>query len=293
MWRLGRPVSSSKLAWCQIRSADVVAGDVEDGRGGGAGPQLGAVAADEFQFGALAAPMLAAHVVGLEAGLALLVHEALQRLLQQVFDLAAQQRRHLRVDEGDEAERVDLPDAFVGAVDDAAEALLAAFDRGQLALARLDDDAAGLAAAVGARQQDHWPRCAIVGAGHLGALAARRAAVDGRLEEDVELVAPGAPYEVAEAVPADRRARYAQQLGAGHVRLQDAAVEGDHEVTDRGQQVEFVEVGLLLLVAQAIWFEAAIELLLGQQRGRHVHVFVHVTPPCSSCCAVLSRSRWS
>jgi hypothetical protein len=220
-----------------------------------------------------------AHVMGFEAGNALLVHEAHQRLLEQVFEFAAQQRRHLRVDEGDEAERVDLPDAFVGAVDDAAEALLAAFERGQLAVDRLDHDAAGLAAAVGAGQQHDRAGCAVVGASHLDRVAARRAAVDGGFEKDVELVAPGAPHEVAEAVAADRVARHPEQLGAGDVGLQDAAVEGDHEVADRGQQVEFIEVRLLLLVAQAFGAHAAVELLPGQQCGRHVHVLVHKPPP--------------
>jgi hypothetical protein len=57
-----------------------------------------------------------------------------------------------------------------------------------------------------------------------------------------------------------------EQLGAGHVRLQDAAVEGDHEVADRGQQVEFVEVRLFLLVAQPIGADAAVELLLPAAR---------------------------
>jgi hypothetical protein len=211
--------------------------------------------------------VLAAHVVGLEAGPALLVHEAHQRLLQQVFDLAAQQRRHLRVDEGDEAERVDLPDAFVGAVHDAAEALFRAFERGQLAVDRLDHDAAGLPAAVGAGQQHHRPRRAVVGAGHLDALAARRTAVDGGFEEGVELLAPVAAHEVAEAVAADGAARHADQLGSGDVRLQDAAVEGDHEVAGRREQVEFVEVRLFLFVAQPLRTDTAVELL---------HVLVHL-----------------
>jgi hypothetical protein len=113
---------------------------------------------------------------------------------------------------------------------------------------------------------------AVAGASHLDALAARRAAVDGGLEEDVELLAQGTAHEVAEAVPADGRARHPEQLRPGHVGLQDAAVEGDHEIAAGRQQVEFVEVRLFLFVAQPLRADAAVELL--------PQVLVHLTPRC-------------
>jgi hypothetical protein len=84
--------------------------------------------------------------------------------------------------------------------------------------------------------------------------------------------------EVAKAQAREPGARHAQHLGAGDVGLQDAAIEADHEIAGRRQQLEFVVAGLLLLVAQARGADAAVELLAGRQQGRRVHVLVHLTP---------------
>jgi hypothetical protein len=107
---------------------------------------------------------------------------------------------------------------------------------------------------------------------------------------------PGAPSS-AQVISISwlRGARHPEHLGAGHVGLQDPAVEGDHEIADRRQQVELVEVGLLLFVTQTLGADTTVELL---------EIPVHSTPrfawffcrsaddqPCTAVAAMVADER--
>jgi hypothetical protein len=132
--QFGRGAAGGDVADQRQRAA-VAAVGVEDRIGGQRGPQVAAILAQELEFVALGHALLAARDIALKDGAALLVHEGHQRLLQHFLDGVAQHLRHLRIDKAGARGGVDFPDAFLGIVDDAAEAFLAAFERGQLASA--------------------------------------------------------------------------------------------------------------------------------------------------------------
>jgi hypothetical protein len=89
----------------------------------------------------------------------------------------------------------------------------------------------------------------------------------------------------AEPVAAGTGPGDAEHPRAGQVGLEDGAVERDEEIAAGRQQVQFVVVGLFLLVAQPFDGHAGIELLpgrdggvTGQRRRGHLYVVVvHLT----------------
>jgi hypothetical protein len=212
--------------------------------------------------------------VAFEDALAFRVHEAGQRTGQHRFDAVAEDRRHFRIDEGGVGVGVDFPDAFAGAVHDAPEALLAAFERGQLAVGMLDHHPAGLPAAVGAGQQGRLELVAFGRAPHPHQALLRRLAVQRAADESVKVGrAAGRRDEAAQAMGRRVGARDAEHFGADQVGLQNPAVEADHEIADRRQQVEFVEVGRLVVAALALEADAAAV----HRRLGGIAVVVHVT----------------
>jgi hypothetical protein len=242
----------------QRQRAHVAARRIEDRIGGQRGPYRVAVFMQEFEFPVRRRAVGALFDIVFQDGLALLVHEGRQRFAQHVLDRVAEHVGHARIDEGGAGDRVDLPDAFFGRVDDAAKALLAAFEGGQLAFGPLDHDPAGLAAAVGAGPQRDLKGVA-AGALHLDQAARRLGGIQSGADEAVEIGQEGRRDEGAEAVLAGARAFDAEHLGAHQINLQDRAVEGDDKIADRRQQVEIVVVGLFFFIAQARQTDAAVE----------------------------------
>jgi hypothetical protein len=65
----------------------------------------------------------------------------------------------------------------------------------------------------------------------------------------------------------------AEHLGADQVGLQYPAVEGDHEITDRRQQIQLIEVGRFVIAAHAFETDAAAV----HQRYGWIAIVVHFT----------------
>jgi hypothetical protein len=70
-------------------------------------------------------------------------------------------------------------------------------------------------------------------------------AVDGPPQEAVEILMEARRDELAQRQPLRIGARNAKQVRAHHVHLQDGGVERQHEIADRRQQIDIVEIGLL------------------------------------------------
>ena len=247
---------------------------------------------------ALGNALLAPRDIPLQHGAPFIVHEGHQRLVQHVFDPVAEHVRHFGIDKAGARASVDFPDALFGAVHDAAKALFAAFERGQLALGRLQHHPERLPAAVGAGHQGHRKTVLLAPAQQLQLEPLGLAAVQRALHEAIEIGQEGGADERAEMMLGRLFARDAEQVGTDQVHLQHRGVEAEHEIADRRQQIDIVKISLLAFEAQALRAEHGVveataegigrqvrrtahrgdHGVMGKQPGRHLLVFIHLVP---------------